>query len=117
MSEQNSLTINGLSISSAAAARIAEVLKDKPEGTFLRVEVVPGGCQGYNVKFTIDDHFDTDEDLAFSAFEQKVVCDKTSLEVIEGSTVEYSSSLMGNFFWLNVTNAKNKCSCGSSFSK
>lgn len=104
-----------LTISLAAANRIAEILAPKPAGTFLRVEVVTGGCHGFNVKFSLDDTLAQD-DIEIIDNGQKVVCDTTSLDIISGSTIEYSSSLMGKYFWLNVAGAKNKCSCGSSFS-
>ena len=104
-----------LILSEAAVKRLEQVTKNKPAGTFLRVELVAGGCQGFNVKFSLDSTLQQD-DIKFIQNGQTIVSDTVSLEIISGSTVEYSSNLMGNYFWLNVKNAKQKCSCGSSFS-
>lgn len=104
-----------LTLSLSAIKRLNDILVNKPKGTFLRVEVVPGGCQGFNVKFSLDSNINED-DKQFTFNNITLVSDDTSLGIIAGSTVEYSSSLMGKYFWLNVTNSKSKCSCGSSFS-
>lgn len=104
-----------LIVSSAAIERLKQVLSTKPINTFLRVELTPGGCQGFNVKFSLDSNL-AEDDRVFESNGVRVVCDETSLDIVNGSTVEYSSNLMGKYFWLNVSKAKNKCSCGSSFS-
>lgn len=109
------ITEKNLNLSLSAIERLQKILISKPKGTFLRVEVVPGGCQGFNVKFSLDSNINED-DKKFTVNNVTLVSDDTSLNIIDGSTVEYSSSLMGKYFWLNVTNSKNKCSCGSSFS-
>lgn len=104
-----------LNISEAAINRIKEVVKNKPDGYFLRVEVIPGGCQGFNSKFSLD-NVKGAEDITFTKSGVNFVSDTSSLSIIDGSTIEFSSSLMGAFFWLNVKTAKASCSCGSSFS-
>ena len=109
------VTEKNLTLSLAAIERLKQILPTKPTGTFLRVEIVPGGCQGFNVKFSLDSNL-AEDDKVFESEGVRLVCDTTSLDIIDGSTVEYSSSLMGKYFWLNVSKAKNKCSCGSSFS-
>ncbi|KAL0265501.1 UNVERIFIED_CONTAM: hypothetical protein PYX00_010964 [Menopon gallinae] len=109
------ITQSNLLLSIDATTRLKEILANKPSNTFLRVEVLPGGCQGFNIKFSLDSNIKSDDKI-FKQDDVNLVCDETSLQIIDGSTIEYSSNLMGKYFWLNVKNAKNKCSCGSSFS-
>lgn len=105
-----------LKISETALIKLQQLLQNKPTGTFLRVEVTPGGCQGFSVKFTLNSKLEPKEDAILQKNNTTIVCDTTSLSLIEGSTIEYSSSLMGSYFWLNIAKAKSTCSCGSSFS-
>ncbi|MGV3278303.1 HesB/IscA family protein [Rickettsiales bacterium LUAb2] len=112
-----------LYISDAAVKRLKEIKKNKGETTFLRLEVISGGCHGFNTKFSLNTNLE-ESDIQFNqdgitftfVGDKNDEGDKILLDTINGSTIEYSSSLMGSFFWLNVKSAKGTCSCGSSFS-
>jgi iron-sulfur cluster insertion protein len=104
-----------LNITDSCAARI-RVLKES-EGNnnlMLRIAVSGGGCSGFQYGFNLDDSLATD-DLTFEHAGVTVVIDETSLELLEGSEVDYKTELGGAFFQISNPNATASCGCGSSF--
>ena len=106
----------GLQISEAAARRINKVVQDeKNPALMVRLEVLGGGCSGYQYKFGFDAKFDAAEDVLVQRDGAKLVVDKTSLELLKGSEVDYGESLMEAGFKIINPNATSSCGCGSSF--
>ena len=81
----------------------------------LRVAVQGGGCSGlqYALDFT-DAERPGDTVLEFSGL--KVYLDMASAQFLQGTEIDYVSSLQGSGFKFNNPNAKRTCGCGSSFS-
>lgn len=84
-------------------------------GQFVRLAVLGGGCSGFSYKFDFDDSFDPAEDIIVERDGARLVVDKTSLELLQGSEVDYSESLMEAGFKVKNPNAVSSCGCGSSF--
>ncbi len=106
-----------LSITEAAAKRINKVVADeKNPALMVRLEVAGGGCSGYSYKFGFDSDFDKGEDILITRDGAKLVVDKTSLDLLKGSEIDYAESLMEAGFKVNNPNAESSCGCGSSFS-
>jgi iron-sulfur cluster insertion protein len=106
----------GLQMSEAAARRINKVVMDeKNPALMVRLEVLGGGCSGYQYKFGFDAKFDAAEDVLVQRDGAKLVVDKTSLELLKGSEVDYGESLMEAGFKIINPNATSSCGCGSSF--
>jgi len=104
-----------LHITDSCAARI-KVLR-KTEGNMnlmLRIAVSGGGCSGFQYGFNLDEKIGED-DLTFEHEGVKIVIDETSLELLEGSEVDYKTELGGAFFQISNPNATASCGCGSSF--
>ncbi len=101
-----------LGITPSAVAQIKSVVKD---GQFLRVFVYEGGCAGMKVGFDLDDTT-RPGDVEFNADGARVVADSESLSYIDGTTVDYISSVAVSRFALINPNAHAGCGCGS-FSK
>src|ERR1700722_20024085 len=96
----------GLQISEAAARRINKVVQDeKNPALMVRLEVLGGGCSGYQYKFGFDAKFDAAEDVLVQRDGAKLVVDKTSLELLKGSEVDYGESLMEAGFKIINPNA------------
>ncbi len=103
-------------LSSAAAARIAEILKKKETpNSYLRVRVDGGGCNGYSYKFLFEETA-KDGDIKIEKDGVTVIVDTTSYNYLQGSIIDYVETLEASQFVINNPNAKSQCGCGSSFS-
>ena len=106
---------NTLTITADAAKRINQLITDQGNDTLmLRVAVSSGGCSGFQYGFDLDDATN-DDDQIFEGHGVKVVIDDMSLQLVEGSEVDYVDDLIGAFFRLNNPNASSSCGCGVSF--
>lgn len=99
-----------------ASARIAHLLGDEPAGSRLRIAVDGGGCSGfqYHYAFVLPDA--ADDDVLFGTAEAPVVVDRTSLQFLSGSVLEYTATLGAAAFEIKNPLAKSSCGCGNSFS-
>ena len=85
-----------------------------PKG--LRVGIRGGGCTGFSYLFEWSDSEPRAEDkvLASEDGQVRVFVDPKSYVFLDGSTLDYATTLMGRGFkWLNP-NAKGTCGCGES---
>ena len=82
--------------------------KDKK---YFRITVQGGGCSGFKYSFGFDSKSNND-DVIFD----KIVIDKSSLEIISGSIVDFKKEMIGESFVINNPNASSSCGCGLSFS-
>ena len=78
---------------------------------YFRITVQGGGCSGFKYSFGFDAQSNND-DVVF----EKVVIDKSSLEIISGSEVDFKKEMIGESFVINNPNATASCGCGLSFS-
>jgi iron-sulfur cluster assembly accessory protein len=108
-------TMDNFRLSPAAAARIAEILAGEPGAKALRVEVLAGGCSGFQYKFDLTDTKAAD-DLVIEQAGAKVFVDPTSLDFLAGAELDYKDTLMGAHFAVKNPIATSSCGCGTSFS-
>lgn len=104
-----------ISLSDSAAKRIAHLLKDEPKGTYFRIAVEGGGCSGFQYRFDFDANDLAEDDLSVERDGAKVVIDSTSLELVEGSELDFTQELVGSAFALKNPQAASGCGCGNSF--
>ena len=104
-------------ISSAADGQIWKMLAKRAAGeTALRVGVKAGGCSGYEYVFGWE-RAPKDTDLIFEGpGGAKVYVDPRSLRVLDGTMLDYDTSLLSKGFVFNNPNATSVCGCGASFS-
>jgi iron-sulfur cluster assembly accessory protein len=98
-----------------AAARIAEIVASQGGDAALRVEVLAGGCNGFQYKFELD-RSQSDDDLVIAHGAAKVFIDPASLDLLAGAELDYAEALMGSHFAVKNPNAASSCGCGTSFS-
>ena len=103
------------SVSENAQKRIGVLLQEEPSGTMLRVSVSGGGCSGYQSGFSSDTEKTTDDHL-FQDGDITVVVDDVSLDLLDGSQLDFVEDLIGAAFQINNPNATSACGCGASFS-
>lgn len=104
-----------LQISKPAILQLEKILEKNP-GKFLRITVLPGGCNGFEYSLKLDDAINEDDRTFSPSPLVSVVVDTMSLELIQGSELDYESALIGAAFKLKNPNAASSCGCGNSFS-
>lgn len=115
MSEQ--LASSGeFAVTEAAARKVAELIAaDGRDGIRLRVQVLGGGCSGFQYDFRFDDER-ADDDLIFERDGVEVLVDPVSIEYLKGSEFDYVEEMIGSSFQVKNPNATASCGCGTSFS-
>lgn len=105
----------GITVSDSAVKRIADLIRQEGgDGTMLRVTVSGGGCSGFQYGFSFDDSRKEDDRL-FQRDGVTVVIDEMSLELLEGSEIDFVEDLAGSSFSIRNPNATASCGCGTSF--
>lgn len=104
-------------ITENAARQIQKMLARRGHGeTGLRVGVKAGGCSGFEYTFAWE-HAPAPVDLVFEGPDgAKVFVDPRSLRLLDGTVLDYDTSLLSRGFIFNNPNAKSTCGCGTSFS-
>jgi iron-sulfur cluster assembly accessory protein len=108
------MTTENITMTDAAARRIAKILAKDSDKTALRVSVEGGGCSGFSYKFDLVDA-GLDDDLVLEKDEARVLIDSMSLVYMEGSEIDFVDNLMGQSFQIKNPNAVASCGCGTSF--
>jgi len=86
-----------------------------PEGG-LRVGIKAGGCSGLSYTFAWE-ATPRENDHIFEGLEgAKVFIDPKSYRFIDGTILDYDTSLVSKGFVFDNPNAKGTCGCGTSFS-
>ncbi|EXJ90581.1 hypothetical protein A1O1_03684 [Capronia coronata CBS 617.96] len=101
------------------------------QDSHLRVTVTSGGCHGFQYLMALEDgsKIDPEEDTVFAVKgedetatdsgqpgQAKVVMDQASLELLKGSTVDFTTELIGSQFKIvGNPRATSSCGCGTSF--
>ena len=78
---------------------------------YFRITVQGGGCSGFKYNFGFDSKSNGD-DIVFG----KAIIDKSSLDIISGSVVDFKKEMIGESFVINNPKATASCGCGLSFS-
>jgi len=102
-------------ISESASRRVAYLIGQEPvPGTFLRIAVSGGGCSGFQYGFTFETERQ-DDDHVFERDGAVLVVDETSLDLMNGSELDFIEEMAGSSFQIRNPNATSSCGCGSSF--
>ena len=82
----------------------------------LRIGIKAGGCSGLSYTFAWE-AAPREGDHVFDGPEgSKLFIDSKSYRFIDGTTLDYDTSLVSKGFIFNNPNAKSSCGCGTSFS-
>ncbi|KAJ9641241.1 [4Fe-4S] proteins maturation [Knufia peltigerae] len=124
-----------IEISERAAKRLKQITSAPPQkntlisspaaqDAHLRVTVTSGGCHGFQYLMSLEDSskVDEEEDTIFAcqdsegAGKAQVVMDQASLELLKGSTIDFTTELIGSQFKIvGNPRATSSCGCGTSF--
>ncbi|MDD3797665.1 MAG: iron-sulfur cluster insertion protein ErpA [Novosphingobium sp.] len=105
---------SSLTLTPAAAARVAAIAQKQARPALLRLSVEGGGCSGFQYKFDLADA-PADDDTVAETGGVKLLVDPVSLDLVAGCTVDFVESLGGAAFRVENPNATAGCGCGSSF--
>ena len=106
-----------IEITENAAAHIRKMLKKRNQAeTALRLGVKAGGCSGFEYVFGWETTPKSTDVIIEGAGGAKVFIDPKSLRLVDGTVLDYDTSLMSRGFILTNPNAKSTCGCGVSFS-
>ena len=100
-----------IKLTEQAKQQIEKIIKQDNLKKFFRISVKGGGCSGFKYDFSFDNRLNQ-EDLIFG----KAIIDKTSLDIISGSTIDFKKEMIGESFVINNPKASSSCGCGLSFS-
>ena len=94
-----------------AREQIKKIISEDQLKKFFRISVKGGGCSGFKYNFSFDNKTD-EEDIIFG----NTVVDKTSLDIIKGSIIDFKKEMIGESFVISNPKASSSCGCGLSFS-
>ena len=105
---------NKIEVTESAQNQITKILSLE-NSQFFRITVLGGGCAGFQYKFDFSE-IANEDDMIFEYKKAKVLIDKTSIELIKGSKIDYVNELIGSSFKISNPQASSSCGCGTSFS-
>jgi len=100
-----------LEFTKTAVEQIVKMTQADQKNKYFRITVQGGGCSGFKYKFGFDSKKHQD-DLVFN----NTLIDKTSLDIIAGSIIDFKKEMIGESFVINNPKASSSCGCGLSFS-
>ena len=105
---------NKIEITESAQNHIANIIS-QDKAIFFRITVLGGGCAGFQYQFDSDTSKNAD-DIEFKTKKISLLIDKSSLNLINGSKIDYVNELIGSSFKISNPQASSSCGCGTSFS-
>jgi len=102
---------NKIEFTEEAKKQIAKIISEQGNNYYFRISVQGGGCSGFKYNFSFVNQIESD-DIIFN----KTIIDKNSLEIINGSIVNYKKEMIGDSFTIENPKATSSCGCGLSFS-
>jgi iron-sulfur cluster assembly protein len=104
-----------IKLTQSAAEQISGYMATQEGAVGLRFGVKNAGCSGfaYTVDMTNEIH---DSDEIFESHGVKVIVDKSHLEQIDGTQIDYESDGFASAFKFKNPKVVDECGCGESFS-
>ena len=90
-------------------------LERRGHGVGLRLGIKKTGCSGYAYVIDYADDINPD-DVVFDVLDVKVIVDNDSLQLIDGTQVDFVKEGINEAFKFRNPNVKGECDCGESFS-
>jgi len=110
-------TATVITVTDRAAGKIRQLAaKEGRTEPVLRVRVVAGGCSGFSYELSFADAAEGDDHVIPAADGVRVLVDRRSAPIVEGSTLEFNDALLGGGLKMLNPRATHECACGDSFS-
>ncbi len=112
---EESLPAMAVTLSPAAADRVRSFLASRGHGVGLRLGVKRTGCSGF--AYVVNYAEDVGPgDTVFEDRGVKVIVDAGSLELVDGTEVDFVKQGLNEAFKFRNPKARGECGCGESFS-
>jgi len=106
-----------ITVTNTAARKIAQLAtKEGHPQPILRLRVVAGGCSGFSYELGFADAPQADDHVIAAGDGVQVLIDAQSAEIVEGSTLDMDTSMLGGGLKVHNPRAVHECACGESFS-
>lgn len=109
-----SFSPNKVSLTEAAEAHFLRSLQSASENASIRIGIREAGCSGYEYFFELSDT-SNDDDYIHHFSGKRLFIDKSSIDFIKGSEIDYVDDGINQGIRFNNPNAKAVCGCGESF--
>ena len=97
-------------ITLSARERIRNILSGRLDNR-LRIEIISGGCNGFEKKFTISNIQPDDIEV-----DQLVVIDPVTWDFLQNAILDFNIDISSYGFKISIPDAASNCGCGKSFS-
>lgn len=104
-----------ITLTERAADRVRTFLARRGKGVGLRLGIKKTGCSGYSYIVNYADEVGAG-DVVFDVGDVKVIVDRESLSIIDGTEVDYVREGLNEAFRFRNPQAVGECGCGESFS-
>ena len=104
-----------ITLTDSAANRVRSFLAARGHGVGLRLSVRKTGCSGFAYVVNYADQEEAN-DVVFEDRGVKVFVDAPSLELIDGTLIDFVKQGLNEAFRFRNPNVKGECGCGESFS-
>ena len=103
-----------ITITEDGATRVSGFLETRGKGLGLRVKIKTTGCSGYAYVLEFVDTLN-DDDTVFDSNGIKIIVDKKSLVMIDGTELDYVKEGLNEGFQFKNPWEDATCGCGESF--
>ncbi|MBC7003190.1 iron-sulfur cluster assembly protein IscA [Photobacterium sp. BZF1] len=103
-----------ITITEAAASRVATFLENRGKGIGLRLGVRTSGCSGMAYVLEFVDQLD-EGDQIFEEKGVKIIIDAKSMVYLDGTELDFAKEGLNEGFQFNNPNVSSECGCGESF--
>ncbi len=106
-----------ITLTPTAVQEVKRLMGEEPAPNLaLRLGVKGGGCSGFSYHMGLEESTPKQYDSILETEGIKILIDAKSLLYLDGTTVDFKTSLMGGGFEFQNPLAKKSCGCGHSFS-
>ncbi len=104
-----------ITLTDSAAERVREFIAKRGTAVGLRVGVKKTGCSGFAYVINYSESIETD-DVVFEDGGIAVIVDRESLDLIDGTDIDFVKQGLNEAFKFRNPKASGECGCGESFS-
>ncbi len=102
-----------ITLTESAAQHVKKLMSSVADARGLRLGLTRSGCSGFAYEMDIATHVEAD-DHVFASNGVDIIVDTNSLEMLDGTELDYVREGLNELFKFNNPNVKSECGCGES---